>query len=328
MEERGSTTSRSGWRCAASAAGERRLEVARGWLERVGLTRSSRSHYPHQISGGMKQRVGIVRALASDPEVLLMDEPLGALDAQTRLVLQEELLRIWEETRKTVLYITHSPGGGGAARRPCGADERAAGPHASPSFEIDLPRPRSDRDDEHCRASRELPGRRSGSMLSARGDAGDGDAAMTDAAADHAAPPVAEGRPPHPGAARSPRRSSLLVGAGLALSRRPRGGRAVAPAGLASDRGELRAPRARSPSGLGRMVPLRGAGALYERGLALGFPGAGARACGSSAGHCRPRQHAMWFPPADPTSPAGLWEVSVNPLRQASPVPACSGGRG
>ena len=88
--------------------GEReRLDVARHWLERVGL-RKFEHHYPHQISGGMKQRVSIIRALANDPEVLLMDEPLGALDAQTRIVLQEELLRIWEETRKTVVYITHS----------------------------------------------------------------------------------------------------------------------------------------------------------------------------------------------------------------------------
>jgi NitT/TauT family transport system ATP-binding protein len=84
-----------------------RLAVARGWLERVGLAKFA-SYYPHQISGGMKQRVGIIRALANDPEVLLMDEPLGALDAQTRIVLQDELLRIWEETRKTVVYITHS----------------------------------------------------------------------------------------------------------------------------------------------------------------------------------------------------------------------------
>ena len=84
-----------------------RLAVAEGWLERVGL-RKFAHYYPHQISGGMKQRVSIIRALANDPEVLLMDEPLGALDAQTRLVLQEELLRIWEETRKTVVYITHS----------------------------------------------------------------------------------------------------------------------------------------------------------------------------------------------------------------------------
>jgi NitT/TauT family transport system ATP-binding protein len=84
-----------------------RLEVAGYWLERVGL-RKFAHYYPHQISGGMKQRVSIVRALANDPEVLLMDEPLGALDAQTRIVLQDELLRIWEETRKTVIYITHS----------------------------------------------------------------------------------------------------------------------------------------------------------------------------------------------------------------------------
>lgn len=84
-----------------------RLEVAAYWLERVGL-RKFAGYYPHQISGGMKQRVSIVRALANDPEVLLMDEPLGALDAQTRIVLQDELLRIWEETRKTVVYITHS----------------------------------------------------------------------------------------------------------------------------------------------------------------------------------------------------------------------------
>lgn len=84
-----------------------RLEIASGWLERVGL-RKFANYFPHQISGGMKQRVSIARALANDPEVLLMDEPLGALDAQTRLVLQDELLRIWEQTRKTVVYITHS----------------------------------------------------------------------------------------------------------------------------------------------------------------------------------------------------------------------------
>jgi NitT/TauT family transport system ATP-binding protein len=84
-----------------------RLKVAEYWLERVGL-RKFAGYYPHQTSGGMKQRVSIVRALANDPEVLLMDEPLGALDAQTRIVLQDELLRIWEETRKTVVYITHS----------------------------------------------------------------------------------------------------------------------------------------------------------------------------------------------------------------------------
>ena len=84
-----------------------RLDMSHFWLDRVGLTKFA-NHYPHQISGGMKQRVSIARALANDPEVLLMDEPLGALDAQTRVILQEELLRIWDETQKTVVYITHS----------------------------------------------------------------------------------------------------------------------------------------------------------------------------------------------------------------------------
>jgi NitT/TauT family transport system ATP-binding protein len=78
-----------------------------GALKLVGLTKFRR-HYPHQLSGGMRQRSAIARAFVTDPGMLLMDEPLAALDAQNRVILQAELVRIWEQTRKTVIYITHS----------------------------------------------------------------------------------------------------------------------------------------------------------------------------------------------------------------------------
>ncbi len=82
-------------------------DVVNHFLDRTGLTRFARV-YPHQLSGGMKQRVSIARAFATDPEILLMDEPFSALDEQNRTLLHEELLRIWDETKKTVIFITHS----------------------------------------------------------------------------------------------------------------------------------------------------------------------------------------------------------------------------
>lgn len=83
-----------------------RQEKVRPYLEMVGLEDFAKS-YPHQLSGGMKQRAGIARALVNDPDVLLMDEPFGALDHLTRRDMQEDLLRIWAQSKKTVVFVTH-----------------------------------------------------------------------------------------------------------------------------------------------------------------------------------------------------------------------------
>ncbi len=90
----------------AKMPAKERDDVARHFINEVGLTGFEKS-YPKQLSGGMMQRVALARALANDPEVLLMDEPFGALDAQTRSLMQELLLTIWEHSKKTVLFITH-----------------------------------------------------------------------------------------------------------------------------------------------------------------------------------------------------------------------------
>ncbi|MGB3493958.1 MAG: ABC transporter ATP-binding protein [Elainellaceae cyanobacterium] len=86
---------------------KRRDRIIKEHLQLVGLTGAERKH-PHELSGGMRQRVGIARALAINPQILLMDEPFGALDALTRGFLQDEIERIWEQQRKTVIMITHS----------------------------------------------------------------------------------------------------------------------------------------------------------------------------------------------------------------------------
>lgn len=120
---------------------DERYRVTDDWIRRVGLEGFA-DVYPHQISGGMKQRVSIARALANDPQILLMDEPLGALDAQTRTILQEELMALWEADKKTVIYITHS------LEEAVLMGDRVVLMTARPGtikevFEIELPRPRT-----------------------------------------------------------------------------------------------------------------------------------------------------------------------------------------
>ncbi|MBT9775520.1 ATP-binding cassette domain-containing protein [Clostridium sp. MCC353] len=84
-----------------------REEISAKYIKLVGLT-GFENHYPHQLSGGMKQRVGIARAYANSPEVLLMDEPFGQLDAQTRYSMHDEILKIWEQEKRTIVFVTNN----------------------------------------------------------------------------------------------------------------------------------------------------------------------------------------------------------------------------
>jgi NitT/TauT family transport system ATP-binding protein len=86
-----------------------REEIAREYLGLTGLAHAA-ERYPNELSGGMQQRVGVARALANNPDILLMDEPFASVDAQTRMTLQEELTRIWQERRPTIIFITHDVG--------------------------------------------------------------------------------------------------------------------------------------------------------------------------------------------------------------------------
>ena len=119
---------------------EKRRAVAERLVALVGLS-GFEAHYPHELSGGMKQRVGLARALATDPDVLLMDEPFAALDAQTRDLMQVELLRIWREARKTVLFVTHQIDEAIYLSDRVMVMSKRPG-RAKKIFAIDLPRPR------------------------------------------------------------------------------------------------------------------------------------------------------------------------------------------
>lgn len=117
-----------------------RYQIAEKYIRMIGLSKFAKA-YPHQLSGGMKQRVSVARAFANDPEILLMDEPFGALDEQNRILLQQELLRIWELSKKTTVFITHS-----IDEALCLSDRiliMTAHPGTVKSIiDIDLPRPR------------------------------------------------------------------------------------------------------------------------------------------------------------------------------------------
>jgi NitT/TauT family transport system ATP-binding protein len=119
---------------------ENKREIAEKYIELVGLS-GFENRYPYELSGGMKQRVAIARALATDPSILLMDEPFGSVDAQTRNLLQEELLQIWGRTKKTVLFVTH------AVDEALYLADRVAVMSVRPGYirefvDVDLPRPR------------------------------------------------------------------------------------------------------------------------------------------------------------------------------------------
>jgi NitT/TauT family transport system ATP-binding protein len=114
--------------------------TARDWLRRVGLA-GFEDHHPHQLSGGMRKRVGMAAALVNEPKILLMDEPFGALDVQTKAIMQTELLGLWEQLRPSVIFITHDLDEAVAL-----ADRvvvMTSGPGSVKAiYDIDLPRPR------------------------------------------------------------------------------------------------------------------------------------------------------------------------------------------
>lgn len=116
--------------------------LSHDWLRRVGLS-GFEEHYPHQLSGGMRKRVAMAAALINSPRILLMDEPFGALDVQTKAIMQTELLGLWEQMRPSVLFITHDLDEA-VALADCVLVMTSSPGSIKESFDIDLPRPRGE----------------------------------------------------------------------------------------------------------------------------------------------------------------------------------------
>ncbi len=132
-----------------------RRETARRYIDLVGLNGFEKS-YPHQLSGGMKQRVGIARAYANNPEVLLLDEPFGQLDAQTRMLMEKEITRVWEQEKRTVLFVTNNIDEAiYLGDRIITLEGKLPG-RVSGEYKVDLPRPREHTDLEFLELRRKI----------------------------------------------------------------------------------------------------------------------------------------------------------------------------
>ena len=121
---------------------QERSKISSKYIELVGLTGHERK-FPHELSGGMKQRVQLARVLANDPQILLMDEPFGALDAQTRRIMQKELVRIWIETKKTIIFVTHDIQEALILGQRVGIMSKSPSANIYKVYDVDFPYPRN-----------------------------------------------------------------------------------------------------------------------------------------------------------------------------------------